>query len=99
MAALDTDYASEPYTCRPDDNNLEEVGDMPGNGHVMSMAERQEKACLGEAAKMVVGPAWRSPDMSTSQEASTFDDAHLIIPVYCFCPVAYLQASQRKALR
>lgn len=98
MAVLDTDYASEPYICRPDDNDLEEVGDMPGDRCIMSMAERWEKVCLGKAAKVVIGLAWRSPDVSTSQEVSIFDDAHLIVPVYHFRPVAYLQASQRKAL-
>ena len=98
MAALDTDYASEPYTCGPGNNDLEEVGDMPGDRHIISMAERREKACLGEAAKMVIGPAWRSPDASTSQEASMFDDAYLIVPVHRFHLIAYLQASQRKAL-
>lgn len=57
MAALDIDYASKPYMCGPGDDDLEEVGDMPGDRCVMSMAERWEKVYLEEAAKMVVGPA------------------------------------------
>jgi len=99
MAALDTDYASEPCTCGSDDDSSQEAGDTPSNGLGMNLAARQEKAGLGEVAKMAVGPVWRNLDVSTSQEASVFDDTHLIIPVHCFCPLAYLQVPQRKAVR
>jgi len=62
MAVLDTDYASEGYTCG-EDESLEEGNDTD-DGPEVGMAERQEQAGLGEAAKMVVAPVWRNPNVS-----------------------------------
>lgn len=67
MAALDTDYASEAYTCVSDDESSQEGGEDQEDGLNAEMARRREKAGLGVAAKMVVGPVWRNPDVSTSR--------------------------------
>jgi hypothetical protein len=64
MAALDTDYASEAYTCESEDDSLQGDGDDQDNGLNAEMARRREKAGLGVTAKMVVGPMWRNPDVS-----------------------------------
>ena len=94
MAVLDTDYASEGCTCGEDESS-EEDNDTD-NGPGVGMAERQEQAGLGEAAKMVVAPVWRNPDMSTGQQTNTFDCTHLIISVHHICLVTHLQTSQRE---
>jgi len=96
MAALDTDYASEACTCEPDDENQQE-GENLDDGLRVDMAKRRQKAGVGETAKMVVGPVWRNPDVSTSQETNKFDDAHLIMSVHRLCSLAYLQKLQREA--
>ena len=94
MAVLDTDYASEGCTCREDESS-EEDNDT-GDKLVIGMAERQEQAGLGEAAKMVVVPVWRNPDVSTGQQTNIFDRTHPIISVHRICSVAHLQTSQRE---
>ena len=96
MAALDMDYASEACTCEPDDKNLQE-GENLDDGLCMDLAKRCQKAGVGKTVKMVVGPVWRNPDVSTSQETNKFDDAHLIMSVHCLCSLAYLQKLQREA--
>ena len=48
---VDTDFASDPETVLPD-----ELSD--------GLEERQIKAGIGEKAKMAIGIAWRSPDVS-----------------------------------
>jgi hypothetical protein len=63
------------------------------------MAARQEKAGLGVTAKMVVGPVWRNPDMSTIPETIKFDDTHLIISVHRLCLLTHLQVLQREGTR
>jgi len=50
MAALNTDFASEPETCGSDTKNASD------------MAERQNKAGLGAATNKSVGQVWRSVD-------------------------------------
>ena len=94
MAVLDTDYTSEGCTCGEDESSEED--DDIDDGLGVGMAERQEQAGLGEAAKMVVVPVWRNPDVSTGQQTNTFDHTHLIISVHCICSVAHLQTSQRE---
>jgi len=51
MAMIDTDYASEPQGCGPED----ELSD--------DMKERRANAGLGHVANKNVGLAWRSPDV------------------------------------
>jgi len=52
MAMLDTDYASEAWTCESDRDILD------------STVERHMKAGLGQTAKKACGFDWRSPDVS-----------------------------------
>ena len=52
MAVIDTDYASEPQTCGAETDSAQ------------TTAHRCAKAGLGEMARKLVGPEWRSPDMS-----------------------------------
>jgi hypothetical protein len=66
MAALDTDFASETYTCMSDDEDQQEGGEGQDNGLNADMARRREKAGLGLTAKMIMGPMWRNPDVSPS---------------------------------
>jgi hypothetical protein len=84
MAALDTDYASEAYTCSDDDETSPEPGEDQTNRGSGWMAMRRDKAGLGETAKMVVGPEWRSADVSRSQETNRFDDTHLTFQYTAF---------------
>ena len=93
MAVLDTDYASEAYTCESSDDGSQE-GDAPND-----MATRRKKAGLGVMAKMVVGPVWRNPDVSTSQEANTFDNTHLFMSVHRLRSMAHLSIPHGKAAR
>ncbi len=51
MGVVDMDFASDPETVL-----LDELLD--------SLEERQIKAGVGEKAKMAIGIAWRSPDVS-----------------------------------
>ena len=67
MAALDTDYVSEACTCASDDESSQD-GENSDDGLGVDMTRWQEKAGLGVTAKMVVGPVWRNPDVSTHQE-------------------------------
>ena len=94
MAALDTDYASEAYTCNSDDDSSHEDLD---DDLSSEMAKRRKKAGLGVMAKMVVGPVWRNPDVSTSQETNPFDNTHLITSVHRLRLLADLQVLQREA--
>ena len=71
IVALDTDYASEAYTCSSDDETSPEPGEDQDDGHGRWKATRREKAGLGATAKMVLGPMWRNADVSTSQETNT----------------------------
>jgi hypothetical protein len=96
MAALDTDYASEAYTCASDDETSRELGDNQDERCNGEMAARREKSGLGVTAKMVVGPVWRNPDVSTIPETVEFDDTHLIISVHRLRPLAHLQILQRE---
>ena len=52
MAMLDTDYASEAWTCGSDTDISE------------STVDRRVKAGLGQMVKKVVGFEWRSPNVS-----------------------------------
>ena len=52
MAALNTDFASEPETCGSDTENASDT------------AERRTKAGLGAVANKSVGRTWRSVDVS-----------------------------------
>jgi hypothetical protein len=84
MAVLDTDYASEAYTCLDNDETLLELGENQTDRGSGWMATRQDKAGLRLMAKMVVGPEWRSTDVSTSQETNRFDDTHLTFQYTAF---------------
>jgi hypothetical protein len=98
MAALDTDYASETYTCvSDDDSERQEGGEDQDDGLNVEMARRRERAGLGLAAKILVGPVWRNPDVSSSRKMINFDHTHLIVPVHRLRPLAHLQVLQRKA--
>lgn len=78
MAVLDTDFASETYTCMSDNEDPQEGGEDQDDGLNAEMARRREKAGLGLTAKMVVGPMWRNPDVSSSRETIILDGSHLI---------------------
>jgi hypothetical protein len=54
---LDSDYASDAQTCGTDTDASE------------SMNQRRANAGLGQSAKKVVGPEWRSPDVSEGEDA------------------------------
>ena len=75
MTALDTDYASEPCTSVCGGDGLQEVGEDSDNGLSEEIEKRREKAGVALDAKIVVGPEWRSADVSisTSQETDADD--------------------------
>ena len=60
------DFASEGRTCVSDDESLDKGDEGVDGGIRGSIEKRRAHACLGEAAKMVVVPVWRNPDVSTS---------------------------------
>ena len=66
MAVLDTDFVSEGRTCVSDDESSDEGDEDVDGGIGANIAKRRAQAGLGEAAKMVVAPVWRNPDVSTS---------------------------------
>ena len=83
MVVLDMDFASEPCTCVSDNEGLDGTGENLNNRVGGNLARRQQKAGLGDAAKMVVDPAWRSLDVSTSRNKSVwrYSPYHVSIPL------------------
>jgi hypothetical protein len=78
MAMLDSDYASEAQTCGTDTDASE------------SMKQRRTNAGLGQSAKKVVGPEWRSPDVSEGKDAFMLRN----LPGYLVCRLSSMAVIQ-----
>src|SRR5947208_16458990 len=96
LAALDTDYASEGCTCSDADNSQEEGENLVDDDLHIEIERRREGAGFPSTARMVIGPVWRSPDVSASPQTSMFDNTHFIASVRCLPPIANLQVPQGK---